>query len=206
MNRFATAALAAAVFAAPSVAGAATWNIDSAHTTAQFAVRHMMVTKVKGVFDKVSGTVELDEKDPAKSSVDVKIDAATVNTREPKRDGHLKSPDFFDVAKFPNLTFKSTKVTKVGKDHYKVVGDLTIRDVTKQVTLDVEGPTKPVKNMMGGESSGVSATTKINRKDFGLNWNKTLEAGGVLVGEEVEIAIDAELVQKKAEAAPAPAK
>ena len=182
-----------------------TWEIDPTHSSAEFSVRHMMVTNVKGHFGKMTGELTLDEKDASKSSVAVEIDATTIDTREPKRDTHLKSPDFFDVAKYPKITFKSTKVEKAGKGKFKVTGDLTMRGVTKPVTLAVEGPTPEVKDIMGGLSRGATATGKINRKDWGLNWNKPLEAaGGVLVGDEVTLNLDVEL-HKKAEPAAATA-
>ncbi len=177
-------------------AQAGEWTIDPSHSTAQFSVRHMMVTDVKGTFEKVSGTVNLDEKDLTKSSVEVTIDTSSINTRDAKRDEHLKSPDFFDAAKHPKITFKSTSIKKVGKGTYKVAGDLTMRGVTKPITLDVIGPSAAVKNPWGTNVRGVSAMGKVNRKDFGLNWNKALEAGGVLVGDEVKLQIDAELLEK----------
>jgi polyisoprenoid-binding protein YceI len=177
---------------------AAEWEIDPAHTTTQFSVKHMMFTTVRGTFDKVSGTVNLDDKDLARSSVEMLIDAASINTHEPKRDAHLKSPDFFDVAKTPNITFKSTKIDKAGKGKFKVTGDLTMHGVTKPVVLTVEGPSPEVKGLAGKPVRGVIATGKINRKDWGLNWNKALEAGGVLVSDEVQLQVDAELVQKPA--------
>jgi polyisoprenoid-binding protein YceI len=184
--------------AAPAIAGASDWEIDASNTTAQFSVRHMMVNTVKGQFGKVTGTVNLDDKDATKSKVEAVIDATTIDTREAKRDAHLKSPDFFDVAKYPTLTFKSTKIAKAGKGKYKATGDLTMHGVTKSVVLDVDGPTEPVKNLMGAWTRGAHVTATINRKDFGLNWNKALEAGGVLVGEEVKIEVDAELMSKVA--------
>jgi polyisoprenoid-binding protein YceI len=169
------------------------WQIDPAHTTAEFSVKHMMVSTVRGFFQKVSGTVDLDDKDPTRSKVDVTIDAASVDTREPKRDAHLRSPDFFDVAKFPNITFKSTKVEKAG-GQLRVIGDLTMRGQTHPVTLLVEGPTPAMKAPWGAQSRGVSATGKLSRKEWGLNWNKAIEAGGVLVSDEVQLTIDAELI------------
>jgi polyisoprenoid-binding protein YceI len=201
-------ALTIAAYAAPSQAGV--WEIDSSHSSTEFSVRHMMVSTVKGRFDKVSGSVNLDDKNPTKSTVELTIDASTIDTHEPKRDGHLKSPDFFDVAKFPTITFKSTKIDKSGKAKFKVTGDLTMHGVTKPVTLMVEGPSPAVKNPFGGMSSGASASGKINRKDWGLTWNKPLEsAGGVLVGDEVTLDVNLELVQKPeapvAAAAPAAA-
>jgi polyisoprenoid-binding protein YceI len=193
------AAVAAAVLATPGYALATEYVIDPAHTNAMFAVKHLMVTTVRGRFGKVQGTMNLDEKDIAKSSVTATIDAASIDTDEPKRDEHLRSPDFFDVQKYPTLTFKSTKVQRV-KNGLKVTGDLTIRDVTRPVVLDVEGPTKPVKDPYGNVKIGASATTRVNRQDFGLKWNAPLEAGGVVVGDEVRISLDLEFLQKKPDA------
>lgn len=184
------------------LAGAATWEIDSAHSGAHFSVRHMMVSNVRGDFGKVTGTVVFDAKNPKAAQVNATIDVSSINTREPKRDEHLRSPDFFDAAKFPTITFKSKRVEQAGEGKYKVVGDLTIRGVTKEVTLDVEGPAPEAKDPWGNVKSGATATTKINRKDFGLAWNKVLETGGVAVGEEVKITLDIEL-NKKPDAAPA---
>lgn len=192
--------VAAAVLAAPSIALAADWEIDAAHSNAGFSVRHMMVTNVKGSFTKVSGTIKVDEKDITKSTVEAVIDSSTIDTNQAQRDGHLKSPDFFDVAKYPNITFKSTKVEKAGEGKLKVTGDLTMHGVTKPVVLDVDGPSKEIKGMDGAMRSGASAVTKISRKDFGLNWNKALEAGGVAVGDEVTVALDLELTKKDAAA------
>lgn len=191
---------AAAVLAAPALAFGATYEVDQAHSAAHFTVKHMMVSNVRGDFGKVSGTVNVDEKDVTKSSVDVVIDASSINTRNAGRDGHLKSPDFFDVANHPNMTFKSTKVEKAGDGKLKVAGNLTIRGVTKPVVLDVEGPAQ-IKGMDGVMRMGATATAKINRKDFGLNWNKALETGGVVVSDEVQVNIDFEGVQKQAAAA-----
>ena len=192
--------------ALPVFARASDWQIESANTSAQFSVRHMMVSNVKGRFGKVTGTLNLDDKDPTKSKVDIVIDASSIDTAQPKRDAHLKSPDFFDVANHPNLTFTSTKIVKAGKGRFKVTGDLNMRGVSKAVVLDVEGPTMPVKNPMGKMNRGVLVEGKLNRKDWGLNWNKGLEAGGVLVGEEVTIEVNAELVEAAgAESAGTPA-
>jgi len=184
-----------ALLALASLARASDWTIDPAHTSAQFAVRHMMVSTVRGDFGKVSGTVKLDEKDLTKSSVDATIDASSIDTRVEKRDQHLKSPDFLDVEKYPTITFKSTKVEPGAEGHYNVSGNLTLHGVTKPVTLDVEGSPKPVNDAMGKARLGGMASTKINRKDFGLVWNKALETGGVAVGDEVTITIDVELAQ-----------
>jgi len=179
-----------------NAAFATEWEIDPTHTTAQFSVKHMMFTTVRGTFEKVSGNVSLDDKDPTRSHVDLLIDAASINTNQAKRDEHLRSPDFFDVAKTPNITFKSTKIDKAGKGKFKVTGDLTMRGVTKPVVLSVEGPSPEVKSPWGKTVRSVVATGKLNRKDWGLNWNKALEAGGVLVSDEVQIEVDAELMQK----------
>jgi polyisoprenoid-binding protein YceI len=176
---------------------ASDWDVDPSHTTAQFSVRHMMVTTVRGQFDKVTGSAVLDDKDLAHSSVELKIDARSINTREPKRDAHLRSPDFFDTDKTPDILFKSTKLEKAGKNKFKVTGDLTMHGVTHPVVLQVE-ITEPVKNPWGMTVRGVSASGKLNRKEWGLTWNKALDAGGLLVGEEVQLQIDTELQLKAA--------
>jgi polyisoprenoid-binding protein YceI len=180
-----------------SLASAASYEIDGAHSTAGFSVRHMMVTNVRGDFTKLSGTVDFDPNDLSKASIRATIDAASINTRNERRDNHLRSADFFDVAKFPTLTFVSKKFAKVADAKYKVTGDLTIHGVTREVVLDVEGPTPEVK---AGNSfkTGASASVKINRKDYGLTWNRALEAGGVTVGDEVSITLDIELNRKEA--------
>lgn len=184
-----------AAVAIAAAASTSTWNLDASHSQASFTVKHMMVANVRGEFRKLEGVLTLDDKDLTKSNVDVTIDAASIDTRDEKRDAHLKSPDFFDVANTPKITFKSTKIEKSG-DGYKVAGNLTLHGVTKPVVLDVEGPTAPVKSPWGTESIGISGTTQINRKDFGLVWNKPLEvAGGVLVSDTVKISIDAEFVK-----------
>ena len=195
MRLFSTATFLA-LAAVPALAGAATYDIDSAHSAATFTVRHLMVSNVRGEFGKTTGTVVYDEKDPTKSTVEATIDVSTINTRDPKRDGHLKSPDFFDAEKFPTITFKSKAITRAGKGKLKMKGDLTMHGVTKEVVLDLEAPAKPVKSPWGTEVYGVQAAGKINRKDFGVSWNKTLEAGGLLVGDEVRIAINVEFVKK----------
>lgn len=172
-----------------------TWNIDPTHSSVSFSIKHMMIAKVHGAFEKVSGVLLYDTSDVTKSSIEASIEAASVNTREAQRDTHLKSADFFDVEKFPTLTFRSKKIAKDGDD-LKVTGDLTIRDVTKEVTLDVEGPTPEIKDPYGNIKIGISATTKIKRKDFGLSWNAALEAGGVLVGDDVQITLDIQFAKK----------
>jgi polyisoprenoid-binding protein YceI len=163
---------------------AATWEIDSAHSAAHFEVRHLMVSTVRGELSRVTGTIEWDPKTPNASTVEATIDAGTINTREEKRDADLKGPNFFDVAKFPSVTFKSKKVARAGHA-LKVTGDLTIHGVTREVVLEVSGPVTPRKDPWGNLKSGATATTKINRKDFGLTWNKALEGGGVVVSDEV---------------------
>ncbi|PTL83773.1 YceI family protein [Vitiosangium sp. GDMCC 1.1324] len=199
-------AIAALVLAAPSFAFASEFDIDSAHSGAQFSVKHLMVSNVRGAFSKVTGKANIDEKDITKSTVEASIDATTVNTNEPKRDEHLRGADFFDTAKYPTITFKSTKVEKAG-ENLKVTGDLTLHGVTKPVVLNVEGFTTESKDPWGNTKRGGTATTKINRKDFGLAWNAALETGGVAVGEEVSITLDLELNKKQAApAAAAPAK
>ena len=167
------------------------WTIDQAHSNVEFAVKHMMFTTVKGRFGGVEGQIELNENDLADSFVNVTIDASTVDTRDEKRNAHLRSADFFDVETHPTLTFKSTKVQAKGDDDFKVTGDLTMHGVTKPVVLDVE-QTGRGKNPWGQEVIGFEAKTKINRKDFGLNWNAALESGGVLVSDDVKISIDIE--------------
>jgi len=204
MHRNILTALTTLSLAAPAVGLAATYEIDSAHAASQFSVRHMMVSNVRGNFGKTSGTLNFDEKNPTKSSVEATIDVSTISSGDIKRDEHLKSPDFFDAAKFPSITFKSTKVEAAGAGKFKVTGDLSIHGITKPVVLDVDGPTAEVKDPWGNLKRGVVATTTINRKDFGLSWNKALEAGGVAVGEAVSITIDAEL-NKKVDAPPAAA-
>ncbi|HYV46985.1 MAG TPA: YceI family protein [Myxococcaceae bacterium] len=198
--------LAAVALAAGGAQAATRYEIDPAHSRASFSIRHMMVTNVKGEFGNVSGEVMLDDKDPAKSSVKATIDVRTINTGVDKRDAHLKSGEFFDVEKFPTMTFESTKVAKgEKKGSWKVDGNLTLHGVTKPVTLTVDELSEPVKNpMMGGMvERGASAATTINRKDFGLTWaGPALEKGGVVLGDEVKVSVDVELQEKAA----APAK
>ena len=173
-----------------------TYTIDPAHTTVDFKVRHLMVSTVRGEFSGVSGTVVYDPKNPANSTIEATIDATTIATRDPQRDAHLKSADFLDVEKFPKITFTSTKATPAGEGEWKVTGNLTIHGVTKEVILKAEGPTAETKDPWGNIKIGASASTKINRKDFGLVWNVGLETGGVLVGEEVTINLELELAKQ----------
>ena len=171
-----------------------TWNIDPAHTTAEFKVKHMMIANVKGHFSKISGVLTLDKSNLANSRVEASIEAASIETRDDQRDAHLKSADFFDVEKFPTLNFKSTGVSIVGDEELFVEGDLTIHGVTRTVRFEVEGPTPPTRDPWGNTRVAISASAKINRKDFGLTWNAALETGGILVGEDVAIALEAEFV------------
>ena len=182
--------------ASPQISTATTtWNIDPAHSVAEFKVKHMMISNVKGQFAKVTGVLTLDESDLTDSHVEALIEAASIETRDAQRDAHLKSADFFDVEKFPALSFKSTRVGLVGDGELAVEGDLTIRGVTRKVVFSVEGPTPPAKDPWGNTRVAVSATTKINRKDFGLTWNTALETGGILVGDEVTITLDVQFVK-----------
>ena len=172
-----------------------TWAVDPAHSNVEFAVRHLMISTVKGRFGEVSGTVRVEDEDLAGSVVDVSINAASIDTRQPDRDAHLRSADFFDVDQFPMLTFRSSSIARSG-DEFHVGGDLTIRGVTRPVTLRVteEGRTR---DPWGGERIGFSATGRINRRDFGLTWNQVLETGGIAVGDEVKISLDVELVKSE---------
>jgi polyisoprenoid-binding protein YceI len=185
-----------AVTAVSEITKPTQWQIDPAHSAAHFSVRHLMISNVRGEFSKLSGSALINPSDPAKSKVEVAIEAASINTREPQRDEHLRSADFFDVANHATLTFRSKRVQALGADNFKLTGDLTIRGVTKEVTFDVEGPTASIKDPYGNVRTGIAATTKVNRKDFGLVWNALTEAGGLVVGDEVKITIEAELIQQ----------
>ena len=170
------------------------WSIDKSHTNVMFSVRHMMITKVRGSFEKVDGTVELDEQHPENTRVEINVETASLNTRDAQRDTHLRSPDFFNTEKYPLMTFKSKRVDVLDKEHAKLVGDLTIRDVTREITLDVEY-NGMLKNPWGKTSAGFAATSRLNRKDWGLTWNVALETGGVLVSDDVDMTIELELDQ-----------
>ena len=174
-----------------------TWNIDPAHSVAEFKVKHMMIANVKGHFSKVSGSLTLNETDLDKSRIEATIDAASIETRDAQRDGHLRSADFLDVEKFPTLSFKSSHIRIVRDGELAVEGDLTIHGVTRKAVFTVEGPTPPTKDPWGNTRVAVAGTTKINRKDYGLTWNATLEAGGILVGEEVTITLEVEFVKSE---------
>jgi len=185
-----------AVVETVSQQGLTTWSIDPAHSHVEFAVRHLMISTVKGRFTDVSGAVRSHDADPAKGDVDIKIGIASIDTRESQRDAHLRSGDFFDAEKFPTITFKSRRIDDVKGEIFKIVGDLTIHGVTREVVLDVTSEGRG-KDPWGGERAGFSATTKIKRSDFGLTWNQLLETGGVAVGDDVKISIDVELVKQQ---------
>ena len=172
-----------------------TWNIDPVHSAAEFKVKHMMISNVKGHFTGLKGILTLDETDVTKSRVEGTIDVSTITTREPQRDAHLRSAEFFDVEKFPTMSFKSKLITREGDGELAVSGDLTIHGVTREVEFTVEGPTPPGKDPWGNTRLGASATTKISRKDFGLNYNAALETGGILIGDEVTITVEVEFVK-----------
>ncbi len=167
-----------------------TYKIDPAHSGAEFVVRHMMISNVRGGFTKVEGTIEYDPQDLAASKIEAVIEASSITTRDDERDTHLKSPDFLDVEKYPAIVFKSKKVEAVGDGELKVTGDLTIHGTTREVVLSVDGPTPEAKDPFGNVRIGASATTKIKRSDFGLTWNAALESGGFLVGDDLKIALD----------------
>jgi polyisoprenoid-binding protein YceI len=172
-----------------------TWDIDPAHSVAEFKVRHMMISNVKGQFSGIKGRLTLDDTDVTNSRIEASIEAASVSTRQPERDAHLKSADFFDAEKFPALTFLSSHITR-GKDgELKVTGELTIHGVTRTVVFGAEAPSAPARDPYGSLRVGLSATAKISRKDFGLTWNAALETGGVLVGDEVAITLDVQFVK-----------
>jgi polyisoprenoid-binding protein YceI len=195
MRRRMLLAVAVLCLAAPGLLHAAPWEFDPEHTGVHFKVRHLMVSSVRGDFGSVSGKIVCDEADVTKSTADITIDAASINTRIAKRDEHLRSPDFLDVAKYPAITFRSKRVEKAGDGRLKMTGDLAIRGVTKEVVLTIEGPTAAIKDPGGNYRVGGQAATKIHRKEFGLVWNKVVEAG-VVVGDEVEITIDVEIFRK----------
>jgi len=197
-SRIAVTAGLAATLSLPAAAATSTWQIDPAHSAAQFAVKHLAISTVRGAFTSVKGTVQFDDKDINKSSVDVTIEVNSVDTRQPDRDKDLRSDHFFDAEHFPTITFKSKRVEQVSPGKLKITGDLTIHGITKEVGLDVDGPTAPVKDPWGNQRMAINATTKINRQDFGVKWNATMDNGGVVVADDVSITIDAEMIQKAA--------
>jgi polyisoprenoid-binding protein YceI len=183
--------------ASTAASAAHAWDIDASHSSASFKVRHLMVSHVRGELGPISGTVSIDDQDVTRSRIDVSIDASKIATRDDKRDEHLRSADFLDVANHPTVTFKSTRVERAGGDELRVIGDLTIRGTTRPVTLTVESLAAAVSDPWGNTKRGATARAKINRKDWGLAWNVGLEAGGVLVGEDVAIELEVELLKRK---------
>jgi polyisoprenoid-binding protein YceI len=191
-----TAFMVIFTFTAQPAMAQSTWNIDPAHSAAQFQVKHLMISNVRGDFGKMSGQVVFDGKNYATLKAEAAIEVASINTREPKRDEHLRSADFFDAAAFPKITFKSKRVEGISGNKFNLIGDLTIRGTTKEIALNVEAT--PIIKGMGGEARiGAQATTKLNRQDFGVKWNRALDAGGVVVGDEIQITLDMELTQAK---------
>jgi polyisoprenoid-binding protein YceI len=195
-SRLASALAGALVLGASVTAFAGRYDIDTTHSTVGFAVKHMMVSTVHGTFAKYTGAIAIEDADVSKSTAHVEIDATSISTGVDKRDEHLKSPDFFDVAHYPKIVFDSTSVERKGPDALAITGNLTIKNVTRPVVLNVTGLTGEVKDPWGGTRRGASATTKLNRKDFGLTWNKALESGGVVVGDEITIQLEVELTKK----------
>ena len=192
MSRFLLTVVTALAMAAAAAAQAGTWQIDPNHSTAQFAVRHLGVSTVRGAFQKVSGTATYDPADPSKTTLNATIDASSVDTRVQMRDNDLRSPNFLDVQKYPNITFQSKSVKSAGTGKLQINGDLTIHGVTKEVVLDVDGPSAPIKDPWGNQRIGASASTKINRQDFGV------KGAPAAVGDDIVITIDAELIQPQA--------
>lgn len=196
MKRLLITVLALLSITLPSLSFASVWSIDPDHSSAQFKIRHLMVSNVRGEFGKLSGTIMIDDKEITNSKVRATIDVSSINTGVEKRDNHLKA-DFFDAVKYPTITFISKKAIRTADEKFKIIGDITIHGITREVTLDVEGPTPQVKDKRGNVKMGASATTKISRKDFGLLWNEVLETGGVVVGDEVLISLEIEMVKKQ---------
>ncbi len=187
------------MLALPTWAAETTWNINPDHSSIQFQVRYMGVVNVKGSFDKFQGTVKFDDKNPAKAAVNVSIESTSINTGVEKRDEHLRTDDFFDCPKYPTITFASKKVTPAGKGKLKVTGDLNMLGVTKEAVLEVDGPTLVIKDSWGNLRRGATAKTVINRKDFGMTWNKVLDTGGIMIGDQVTVIMEVELVKQQDE-------
>jgi polyisoprenoid-binding protein YceI len=195
MMRYIFVCLTFIVLTMPAFARAATYDIDPGHSSFNFKIRHLTVSNVTGTFGKVKGTAEIDDREIMALKVEVTLDASSIDTGHAKRDEHLRSADFFDVAKYPTLTFVSKKISRMDTNKILVIGDLTIRGVTKEVTVDVDGPTPEIKDPGGKMRRGATGTAKINRKDFGITWNRTLDAGGLVVGDEVHISVEIELIK-----------
>jgi len=196
MKRYRTPMMTLFILAVPVFTHAVTWEMDPAHSSFQFKVRHMTVSSVKGDFSKFRGVVMIDDKDITQMKVEMAIEAASVNTGHAQRDDHLRGPDFLDVVQYPVITFSSSKVVKADGGKLKVTGNLTIHGVTREITVDVAGPTAEVKDPGGNFRRGATATVKISRKDFGMTWNKVLDGGGLVVGDEVNIYVEVELIRK----------
>jgi polyisoprenoid-binding protein YceI len=196
MRRLIRPVLVSVLLLAPAFGHAATWEVDPAHSSVSFSVRHMMISTVRGQFRTFSAKATGDPAAPTSATIEATIDAKSIDTGNEKRDTHLKSPDFFDVEKFPTITFKSTKIESAGAGKAKLTGDLTIHGVTKPVVLDVEYPAATIKDPMGNTKAGAHATTRIDRKDFGIVWNKAMDGGGIMVGDDVDVTIDVEAVKK----------
>ena len=197
MKQFVRVLVVTLALAVAAQASAEIWTIDTPHTVSSFTVRHMMITNVTGAFDATAGTIDYTPGNLSATKADITIETKSVNTRNARRDADLKSDNFFNAEKFPLITFKSKRVQNVRADGFDMVGDLTIRDVTKEVVLKVEGIAAPIKDPQGNRRVGANATTTINRKDYGVAWNRAIEAGGVVVGDEVKITIEIEAVEKK---------
>ena len=195
MTHYVAVCLAMVALTVPTFASAATYDIDPAHSSFNFKVRHLTVSNVAGTFGKVKGIAEIDDREITALKVDVNLDASSINTGHAKRDEHLQGADFFDVAKYPTLTFVSRKISRIDANKIQITGDLTIRGVTKEVTVEVEGPTPEIKDPGGKMRRGATGTAKINRKDFGITWNRTLDTGGLVVGDEVNISVEIELIK-----------
>jgi polyisoprenoid-binding protein YceI len=196
MKRLLTAVSVVLILALPLLVSASDYRLDPDHYSIQFKIRHLTVSNVTGTFQRATGTATFDDRDPAASKVEATIDTASIDTGHAKRDEHLRGPDFFDVAKYPTITFVSRKVEKAGPGKMKIIGNLTMHGITREVTIDVEGPTPEIKDPWGNFRRGVSGTAKINRNDFGITWNKTMDTGGLIIGEEVSIYIDVEWIRK----------
>ncbi len=196
MKRHFVFLLACLTLVIPAIAGAVTYQMDPVHSNIQFKIRHLTVSNVTGTFNKIKGSATMEGEDPSTLKVDVTIEAASVDTGNEKRDQHLRTPDFLDVAKYPTITFVSKKVMKGDPGKLKITGDLTIHGVTREITVDLEGPTSEVKDPWGGFRRGATATARIDRRDFGITWNTALDSGGMLVGNEVTIYVDVEWVKK----------
>ena len=196
MKRYITPIMVLLFLAIPILTYAATWQMDPAHSSFQFKIRHLTVSNVKGDFSKFQGVAIIDDQNITPLKVEVTIDVASVNTGHAQRDEHLRGPDFFDITKYPTILFVSKKVIKTDTNRLKVIGDLTLCGVTREITVDVDGPTPEVKDPWGHFRRGATATTKINRRDFNLTWNKVLDTGGLVVGDEVNIYVEVELVRK----------